>query len=140
METESTFPKTTATAPTSRQAGYRLPWLILIVFISNVCMMVLGLVAGRIIATDRPLDLAAFKAIDAGDGETLFANQVLSQAETAGILAEGHVVLLTDRYAPVDQMLAPVARGEEARVDTSEPRDESPARQFPGPQSTAVPQ
>lgn len=31
------------------------------------------------------------------------------------ILAEGRAVLLTDRYAPVDQMLAPAVRGEEAR-------------------------
>jgi len=30
--------------------GLRLPWLILIVFISSTCMMVLELVAGRIIA------------------------------------------------------------------------------------------
>ncbi len=28
------------------------------------------------------------------------------------LLAAGPQVILTDRYAPVDQMLAPVARGE----------------------------
>jgi hypothetical protein len=33
-------------------------------------------------------------------------------AETEALLTEGRVVLLTDRYAPVDQMLAPVFRQE----------------------------
>ncbi len=66
-----------------------------------------------LIASDRALDLGAFQDIDAGDGETLFANQLLSQTETDALLAEGRTVLLTDRYAPVDQMLAPVFRGEE---------------------------
>ncbi|MCX6031106.1 MAG: fused MFS/spermidine synthase [Chloroflexi bacterium] len=65
-----------------------------------------------LIASDAALDLDAFKTIDAGDGETFFANQVLSQAETDALLAEGPTVILTDRYAPVDQMLAPVVRGE----------------------------
>ena len=31
------------------------------------------------------------------------------------LLAESEVVLLTDQYAPVDQMLAPVFRGEVER-------------------------
>jgi len=65
-----------------------------------------------LIASDAALDLDAFKTIDAGDGETFFAIQVLSQAETDALLAEGPTVILTDRYAPVDQMLAPVVRGE----------------------------
>jgi spermidine synthase len=65
-----------------------------------------------LIATDRPLDLEAFKMLDAGDGETLFADQVLPQAEVDALLAEDRTVYLTDRYAPVDQMLAPVFRGE----------------------------
>jgi spermidine synthase len=67
-----------------------------------------------LIATDASLDLAAFKSIDAGDGETLLANRVLSDAETDAILAEGRRVALTDQYAPVDQMLAPVFRDEAA--------------------------
>jgi hypothetical protein len=32
----------------------------------------------------------------------------------AAILEEKRVVALTDRYAPIDQMLAPVFRGEQA--------------------------
>jgi spermidine synthase len=65
-----------------------------------------------LIATDGPLDLAALEMIDAGDGEPLLARQMLDQHEIDTLLAEGRVVMLTDRYAPVDQMLAPVVRGE----------------------------
>ncbi len=75
-----------------------------------------------IIATDRPLDLAAFQQIDAGDGDALFARQVFDDAAVESLLAEGRAVVLTDRYAPVDQMLAPVVRGEEAAADVSEPK------------------
>jgi spermidine synthase len=66
-----------------------------------------------LIGTNAPLELLEFTTIDAGDGEALLAGQVLSQAEVDDFLAEGQVVLLTDEYAPVDQMLAPVVRGEE---------------------------
>ncbi len=65
-----------------------------------------------LIATGTPLDLSAFKAIDAGDGDPLLARQMLSQEEIDALLAEDRVVMLTDRYAPVDQMLAPMFRGE----------------------------
>jgi spermidine synthase/predicted MFS family arabinose efflux permease len=65
-----------------------------------------------VIATDTPLDLASFETIDAGDGIPLFARQRLTETELEAVLAEGNVVMLTDQYAPVDQMLAPVVRGE----------------------------
>jgi spermidine synthase len=65
-----------------------------------------------LIATDAPLDLTALEMIDAGDGEPLLARQMLDQHEIDTLLTEGRVVMLTDRYAPVDQMLAPVVRGE----------------------------
>ena len=35
--------------------------------------------------------------------------------ELEALLAEGSLVMLTDQYAPVDQMLAPVVRGEEGQ-------------------------
>jgi spermidine synthase len=66
-----------------------------------------------LIATDTPLELAAFETIDAGDGDPFLARQMLEQEELDALLAEGKVVMLTDQYAPVDQMLAPVVRGEE---------------------------
>lgn len=66
-----------------------------------------------LIATDVPLDLDLFAGIDAGDGTPLLARHVLSEEALRALLAEGRVVTLTDRYAPVDQMLAPVVRGEE---------------------------
>ncbi|MFQ5854417.1 MAG: fused MFS/spermidine synthase [Anaerolineae bacterium] len=66
-----------------------------------------------LVATDTPMDRAAFGTIDGGDGDALFAQRVLIKQEIDEILSEGRVVTLTDQYAPVDQMLAPVFRGEE---------------------------
>ena len=68
-----------------------------------------------LIATDAPLDLKAFENIDAEDGDPLLARQVLSEEEVDALLAQGRLVTLTDRYAPVDQMLAPVFREEVPR-------------------------
>ena len=67
-----------------------------------------------LIAGDRLLDLPALKSLDAGDHETLLADLVLSDQAVAALLSEGRTVALTDQYAPVEQMLAPVARNEEA--------------------------
>ena len=61
-----------------------------------------------LIASDTPLDLASFETIDGGDGDTLLARRLLSEEEIDALLAEGRVVMLTDQYAPVEQMLAPV--------------------------------
>jgi len=61
-----------------------------------------------LIASDTPLDLASFKSIDAGDGAPLLSRRLLSEEEIDVLLSEGRVVMLTDQYAPVEQMLAPV--------------------------------
>lgn len=55
-----------------------------------------------IVAGDTPLDLDAF------DADARLRQKVLSPAETEALLGEGRDVVLTDRYAPVEQMLAPV--------------------------------
>jgi spermidine synthase len=68
-----------------------------------------------LIASQVPLDLAAFKTLDAGDGDPLLARRLLSEDELQALLAEGRTVMLTDQYAPVDQMLAPVFRDEAPR-------------------------
>ena len=65
-----------------------------------------------LLASDEPIDMAAFATIDAGDGDALLARVALPAAETAAFLAEGRQVVLTDQYAPVDQMLAAVFRDE----------------------------
>jgi spermidine synthase len=65
-----------------------------------------------LIASAAPLDVDALATIDAGDGEPLLAHALLSPEQVDELLAGGPAVLLTDRYAPVDQMLAPVVRGE----------------------------
>jgi spermidine synthase len=65
-----------------------------------------------LIATDRPLDLDAFADIDAGDGDPQLARLLIGQEQIDALLAEGRTVTLTDRYAPVDQMLIPVFLGQ----------------------------
>ena len=57
-----------------------------------------------IIGTDVPLDLGAFKA------NSFLTGRLMSEQEVDALLAEAKVETLTDYYAPVDQMLAPVFR------------------------------
>jgi spermidine synthase len=61
-----------------------------------------------LIASDTPLDLASLETLDVIDDGPLLARQLLSEEETDALLAEGRAVMLTDQYAPVEQMLAPV--------------------------------
>ena len=68
-----------------------------------------------LIASGTPLDRIALRTIDAGDGTPLLSQQLLSQDEVDALLVGGRIVMLTDRYAPVDQMLAPVFREEVPR-------------------------
>jgi spermidine synthase len=65
-----------------------------------------------LIASDVPLDRTALETVDADDGVPLLARRMLSDEEVDALLADGRLVTLTDRYAPVDQMLAPVYREE----------------------------
>ena len=55
-----------------------------------------------IVGTDTPLDIDAFA------DDALWKRWLLSQEEVDELLTEDVAVLLTDRYAPVEQMLAPV--------------------------------
>jgi spermidine synthase len=68
-----------------------------------------------LIASDASLDRNALDTLDVGDGNPLLSQQLLSQDEVNALLSGGRVVTLTDRYAPVDQMLAPVFREEVSR-------------------------
>jgi len=65
-----------------------------------------------LVGSDAPLDLVALESEDAGDDDPLLARQMVSGEEIDALLAEDRMVVLTDRYAPVDQMLAPVFRDE----------------------------
>jgi spermidine synthase len=56
-----------------------------------------------IIASDTPLDRASVQAT-----APRLAEQLLTEDQVDVLLAEGRVVTLTDRYAPVDQLLIPV--------------------------------
>ena len=68
-----------------------------------------------LIASDVPLDREVLPDFDAGDGYALLADWLLSQEEVEALVGEGHVVTLTDRYAPVDQMLATAFREQTPR-------------------------
>ena len=59
-----------------------------------------------LIASDVPLDMDALT--ESGDGDLLVTRQLLDDDQVSALLAEERLVMLTDRYAPVDQMLAPV--------------------------------
>ena len=63
-----------------------------------------------VIAGSTPLDLAAVNKADSP--YPLLSLHLLSETELNTFLAERNVVLLTDQYAPVDQFLAAVVRGE----------------------------
>jgi hypothetical protein len=56
--------------------------------------------------------MAELVSLTAGDENSRLAGQMFTEAELEQFLAEGEQVMLTDRYAPVDQLLAPVVRGE----------------------------
>lgn len=58
-----------------------------------------------IVGTDAPLDPDAFGAV------SLWRQWLLPEEEVDALLAEDVAVVLTDRYAPVEQMLAPVFLG-----------------------------
>lgn len=81
-----------------------------------------------ILASKAPINMERFKSIDAGDGEMLLADLALPASAVRAILREDKPTVLTDQYAPVDQMLAPVARGEIARPDTPKQPDGAQAQ------------
>jgi len=65
-----------------------------------------------VIGTDAPLDRDALRRIDAEDGTLDLVDYVLADDELIAWLAEVTPVTLTDRFAPVDQLLTAVFRGE----------------------------
>jgi spermidine synthase len=65
-----------------------------------------------LIATDEALELDKFKPATSGEFTALTPERVLTEEELQALSDEGPPILLTDQFAPVDQMLAPVARGE----------------------------
>ncbi len=58
-----------------------------------------------VVAADVPLDLSAFGR------QSRLVGRVLSPSEVDVLLADGRPLILTDRYAPVEQLLAPVYLG-----------------------------
>ena len=80
-----------------------------------------------VIGSDSPLDMGRL-ADSAADGSALAIERLLlSGQELAALWAEGRAVVLTDRYAPVDQMLAPAFRNQGAAKASSEPTAPAPS-------------
>jgi spermidine synthase len=61
-----------------------------------------------IIGTNEPLDMNALSHTDGGDGSVILAPQIMALSDVDALLDEREKVVLTDRYAPVDQMLSAV--------------------------------
>jgi spermidine synthase len=64
-----------------------------------------------IVATDVPLEIDRLAPLDGGEGNGMFHEQLLPQEEIEALLAK-EPDILTDDYAPVEQMLMPVFRDE----------------------------
>jgi spermidine synthase len=60
-----------------------------------------------VVGTKQPLDLDAFRRSAESGGKTMVTD-ILPEAELAAYLEGGQRITLTDDYAPVDQMLAPL--------------------------------
>ncbi len=65
-----------------------------------------------VIASDAPLSMARLSRSRAPGQSLTIESLMMSDEDLESFLAEGRAVLLTDRYAPVDQMLAPAFRNE----------------------------
>jgi spermidine synthase len=63
-----------------------------------------------LIATDTLIDFSSIEVLIGN--ESAAASLSLSDEQVNALLTEGRAVLLTDQHAPVEQMLAPVFRGE----------------------------
>jgi spermidine synthase len=65
-----------------------------------------------IVGTDTPLELDALRASPQIGGVSQFLRHVLTKQQLSALLEEGETILLTDQYAPVDQMLASLFRNQ----------------------------
>jgi hypothetical protein len=92
-----------------------------------------------VIASDRPLDVDRL-AGSAGESALPIGQLLLSDEELEALWAEGQVVTLTDRYAPVDQMLAPAFRNQAPAPAGGGSAAPAPTATRPAPDRPAVPQ
>lgn len=64
-----------------------------------------------VISADTPLQIPELATIDAGADEPQLLLKLYNRQQLESLLNHNRVVLLTDQYAPVDQMLAPIFGG-----------------------------
>jgi hypothetical protein len=65
-----------------------------------------------LVASDTALDVDTLKNYDGGDGGTYFSDMLMKPEALQALLDETPKVILTDQFAPVDNMLASVFREE----------------------------
>lgn len=92
-----------------------------------------------VIASDSPLDMDRLTGSLASDPSQGIGQLLLSDDQLDALLAAGRAVTLTDRYAPVDQMLAPAFRNQVPAAASSAPPAPVPAATSPAPSRPAVP-
>lgn len=74
-----------------------------------------------VIASDAPLSMARLARSKPDNSRLELTALLFSDEELEALLAGGRAVTLTDRYAPVDQMLAPAFRNESPAETAGEP-------------------
>ena len=65
-----------------------------------------------VIGSDTPLDRQAIPELDVGRDDRHLRQLLMSVEDLSALLAEEKPATLTDEYAPVDQMLAPLFRSQ----------------------------
>lgn len=65
-----------------------------------------------ILASNLPVDFEQLATVETPAGTSIFFENVLDSAETTTLLAQAEPTLLTDHFAPVEQLLAPAFRDE----------------------------
>ena len=73
-----------------------------------------------VIGSDTPLDREALPELDIGRDDRHLKHLLMPEGDLATLLAEGSPMMLTDEYAPVDQMLAPLFRNQVVEAAASE--------------------
>jgi hypothetical protein len=86
---------------TSISATRYSQWFILVTAIFITCLITANITAVKLVGVFGLV-------LPVSDGVALLPRRLLSEEEVEALLAEGRVVMLTDQYAPVEQMLAPV--------------------------------
>jgi spermidine synthase len=73
-----------------------------------------------VIGSDTPVDRYALPELDVGRDDRHLKQLLMADEDLVAMLAEANAMTLTDEYAPVDQMLAPLFRNQVVDAASSE--------------------